>query len=368
MNSTNSFRNLYKQLPQKTREVLAFENFDMFIREIKEVNRLSESQIYTLIRLTVQVIVGTEKNENFPNRVKEMLQVEQNVANIISSEIESKITHNIENIHQQIQHILGEDTEEASNDSLVQEVREAKKYLENNDFIEIFKGAKLPKGTTGLLALLKRAPQHVQKSLTSPEWLKRIKELGLKYSLQETQITELILESLLVISEALPEEDFEENIKSEVDVSQILAQQLGEEINERVFKWFKQEQELVVKNAEEGSAHENTLDIPPPNLPSEDLAEEAPVLWTKQEPLAQLQETTHTILEEQVTPPTPPQHQETYSFKADITPKPEPDTVITPPTPRTSFIENKLSQPVKPASPVAPPQSYVSDPYREPLE
>lgn len=222
--------------------------------------------------------------------------------------------------------------------------------------------------TQALKESLKDLPSHIREVIIHTPWQEKVDELALKYSLTEEQKSALFTEVLLVLTATTSEENLLENIKNEVGVSNILAEQLTEEIGDRIFSWVQKIYTEKEKMASESTFLENTLDIPPPNLPSEDLAEEAPVLWTKQEPLAQLQETTHTILEEQVTPPTPPQHQETYSFKADITPKPEPDTVITPPTPRTSFIENKLSQPVKPASPVAPPQSYVSDPYREPLE
>lgn len=374
MDSTISFRKLYKQLPQKTREVLAFEGFGEFVEEITKSNNFSREQNDKLIRLTVHVIVGTEDKKYFSEKIKEVLGVSQDTANILSTEIDQKIINNIDNLYQKIRGLEGDG--DISTDDLfnLEEIRRSKNSVKINDLVDNIKGNKLNREISSLIELIKKVPESTRKLLGATEWLRRIKEFSSKYSLTEEQTITLIVEILLVLAEATGSEDLAENIEEEVGVSQILAEQLAEETEERIFKWIKQEPVVKVGDATHTiiTEHANSLDIPPVNLPGE-VIEESSNSWIPNAVPA-TPEKNHSILQDQVNSFFTPA---ATVAKVEMRPEPTvipktsfvPPAIQTPPKPQ-SFITNKLTQPTQPqqAAPIETPKIYTTDPYREPLE
>jgi hypothetical protein len=83
-----------------------------------------------------------------------------------------------------------------------------------------------------------KLPNSVQECVLSDEWNRRYKEISAKYNLSVEQKSSLHLEVLLVVVGTENIEDFTENIETEVGVSGLLAGQLSEEINERLFLWI----------------------------------------------------------------------------------------------------------------------------------
>lgn len=210
---------------------------------------------------------------------------------------------------------------------------------------------------------LEKLPLAVQKSIGSSEWKQKILDIGNKYSLQEDQIENLEVETLLVAIGVESDQEMIENIKRELDISDILAEQLVEDVNQRIYKWIYKQwspEETKIKESIEGpstirleSDPINTLDIPPVNLPGEVIEEEfkvksvpiqdqvkdffAPAVSNMQEPV--------------ITPvvPSNPIHPIELPIEEPVPQKPQ------------SFISQKLSQPTAP-------QKYTADPYREPIE
>ncbi len=347
-----SFRNLYRQLPQKTREVIAFEDFDVFVKEAIDKYNLTENQVDQIIKLTVHVMVGTEKEDSFFNKIQEIVQLDRTVSGPLSTDISSKIIHNIDALHQKIQSITGDiDNEQEGGTGLAKNIRAVKKTVKADELIDILKETKANKEIGDLVSFIKQIPQSVQKRITSSEWLKRVKEIGLKYSLTEEQILSLIFETLFILSTVESEEDLAENIEGELVVSNILAEQLAEEIKERVITWVNK-----LNSNDSTSETANSLDIPPANLPGEVIEEEFGVVKS-----VPLQDQVKDFF-------APAQAQSTESVVA-FQMKPEPVIVSTPPPPM-SFIANKLTQPTRPESttPVEIPKIYTADPYREPIE
>lgn len=195
----------------------------------------------------------------------------------------------------------------------------------------------------------KTLSDDVKNIISSSEWLKRVREIGQKYSLTEEQINSLGYEILFTFLELQSPDLLNETIEEELDISSILAEQIVEEVEERIFAWAMKK----IEPKEVGSA--NTLDIPPPNLPGEVIGEEGGE-------------------NDFIVKPTPIQDQVKDFFTPKATEEPvvaaAPSSLIRPietpieePTPQRpqSFISQKLSQPTAP-------QKYTADPYREPLE
>lgn len=202
---------------------------------------------------------------------------------------------------------------------------------------------------------LKDLPSHIREVVTHAPWQDRIEELALKYSLTEEQKSALFTEVLLVLTATTSEEELAESIENELGVSSILAEQLTEEIGERIFLWIQKLYTEKENATAKSISSENTLDIPPANLPGEVIEDFGVV---KSVPL-----------QDQVKDFFAPAQAQSTEPAAPVQMKPEPVVVSTPPPPM-SFIANKLTQPTRPESttPVEIPKIYSADPYREPIE
>lgn len=175
----------------------------------------------------------------------------------------------------------------------------------------------------------------VKHIIASSEWMKRVKEIGQKYLLTDTQIDALGYEVLFVFLNIQEAELLNETIEEELEISTILAEQIRDEIEERIFLWAVKK--IKQKNSQPDIT--NSLDIPPPNLPGEIIEEESV-----------------------------PTEKNTFTFKTipeQLTIQPNQET----PPQKPSFISQKLSQPIHPTTPNPDiPKTYTIDPYREPLD
>lgn len=205
-------------------------------------------------------------------------------------------------------------------------------------------------------ASFQNLPSHIRDVISHAAWKPRIEELALKYSLTEEQKNALTTEVLLILVAIVPEDELAENIKNELAVSSILAEQLSEEIGERIFSWIQKlytekEKSLLTQNT--SHSQENTLDIPPPNLPGEVIEEEENEFVAKPTPIQDQVKDFFAPKEVEV----PVVAAAPSSFIRPI------ETPLEEPAPQKpqSFISQKLSQPTAP-------QKYTADPYREPIE
>ncbi|MHB1316599.1 MAG: hypothetical protein ACYCZW_01945 [Minisyncoccota bacterium] len=229
-------------------------------------------------------------------------------------------------------------------------------------------------------------PLEIRELIKHSSWESKLREISLKYSLTENQTDTLSFEVLLVLLAISSEEDLSENIKTELGVSGILAEQLTEEINQRIFSWIEKQY------SEKENKHINSLDIPPVNLPGE-VVEDIPESMTEyteknneiieekyiapentNDTIENLQTPEPVLLRDEVTDFFAPT--QTVQEKPQINiPSLETQTVpenLVPPIKQTapSFISNKLTQSTNPQINTNQqiPKKYNVDPYREPIE
>ncbi len=199
----------------------------------------------------------------------------------------------------------------------------------------------------------KALPYDIKSIIGSSEWLKRVKEIAQKYSLSEDQINSLGYEILFTFLNLQSPDLLTETIREELDISNILAEQITQEIEERIFSWAMKK----ITPKEPGVT--NTLDIPPSNLPGEVIGDEESASIPSPEPLfakTQQRPLRDTVADFFAKPET------TEAPLVEPTPAPKPE-----PTTPPSFISKKLSQPSTAPTQPRTPQSYTVDPYREPL-
>ncbi len=212
----------------------------------------------------------------------------------------------------------------------------------------------------------KTLSDDVKSIIGSSEWLKRVQEIGQKYSLTVEQIDSLGYEILFTFLNLQSPDLLNETIEEELDISSILAEQIVEEIEERIFAWAMKK----IEQKQTPEIKENTLDIPPPNLPGEIIEEfikeKVPVVVSTTPTATLLRDEVKDFFaqptqQENLTPQeTPVPQQSTFT--------PPMEQPFVPQSPR-SFITQKLTQPSTLSTPpVDTPKTYSVDPYREPIE
>src|SRR5579872_3480313 len=93
-------------------------------------------------------------------------------------------------------------------------------------------------GTQELKSYINNLMPAVKTAVLSSEWHRRANEIGVKYSLTPEQENSLEYEILFVLIGMEPEEDLVTNIQNAVGVSKILATQIADEVNGRIFQYI----------------------------------------------------------------------------------------------------------------------------------
>lgn len=226
-------------------------------------------------------------------------------------------------------------------------------------------------------------PQKTKDVVLDDFWQKRTKEIAVKYSLSEEQSTTLQNLVLFVIIGVENPGDLEESLKNELGVSELLAEQIGNDLDVRVFG-------ALVKNLgnkEEGSNNNQKITntkvesgfghlMPPQPNGALNIENEIPEVRPETVPMVEKGEMAH-----DVPPPAP--------VKTEIRPEAQ-NEMTNDKFPMTNQIQNQNDKAVtetvkppepapqqptpvpKPSAPQEPPtppvKKYAVDPYREPLE
>lgn len=222
--------------------------------------------------------------------------------------------------------------------------------------------------TQEIASYLERLPSHVRDIVSRASWESKVADIGQKYSLTDTQVVDIGYEVLFVLVGMEPEADLSENIEIELAVSKTLADQVADEIKNRIInplikqieqKEFELSSQPLNDVPATNSEPVNVLDIPPINLPSEVIEDKVET----QQPINsfQTQNTTYekpqTLLRDEVS-----------NF---FTAQEKNSGLVAPPlqTPKPSFIADKLTQITQTKTlNTEIPRIYTTDPYREPIE
>jgi hypothetical protein len=188
-----------------------------------------------------------------------------------------------------------------------------------------------------------KLPKHIRDFIFDGEWEGRTKEVAGKYSLNEKQ-SEDLADNVLMVLMGIDEPDvFYKSITSDLSVSNIIAEQIMDDLEKRVFEYALKEIEPKIKDGRRQDASATTNVIPeirPQMTPAIEKGE-----------VAHTTPSTISVPRYAVPENLPTEHEAAPTNNQNMPPK-----VPEPPKP----IERK---PVEPA-----PQKYSADPYREPLE
>lgn len=220
-------------------------------------------------------------------------------------------------------------------------------------------------------------PQTVKNIILEDFWSKRTEEIGVKYSLSEKQLMVLQNLVLFVIIGVENPNTLGESIKNELGISELLAEQIKNDLEVRVFDYIIktiQNQEKKGESIEKGEGDdlpEVRPEITPLVEPQEKVrVRPVPVGFTdaSPKPIPKPQMPVPELVQRPISVPrytAVPMEEERNSSQEIVvsskeTPKPNEVTSSQPASaPQTSTTPQPVPEPVK---------KYAVDPYREPLE
>jgi hypothetical protein len=367
--NTQQTRQLYINLPKKIKVVISSPELTEKINKLTDGINLTSDQ-KKIIHLHINNTIMRVEQERTLISVLLSIGITENLAKNISDSIEKNILNNIDNLYQEI--IDASKKEDIENGVIdfdeneeydVEEEAVSKPQIPRGldkispiaEWSEVFfntphihplderekeilfkkvldvsgnkRGMRSELETSEVNPYLIHLPEYVRDTMYAGVWLDKTREIAQKYSLTESQAELCIKQVLYVLIGLLDGQHMIDTFVSDLDVSIILGTQIIEDIEKRIFNVLLEQKDKVYVPKKTPLVH--PLDIPPLNLPSEELD----VL---------------PIAEPTKTPP-----------------------IVTPP----SFVSVKLTQPTtaetnkllerKDIPNIKP---YTSDPYREPLE
>ena len=251
---------------------------------------------------------------------------------------------------------------------------------------------------------LKTLPKSIQDVVFDGVWEDRADEIAKKYSLNEAQTDSLINNVLFILIGLENPDNFLDTIITELNISRLLAEQITEDLEVRVFEYTVKSIENKEKRTVAESPRQNPAPSPAPEpisiKPTLVVENDIPEIRPEILPMVEPEEKVHIVepptntnrvwqrrinLIEPEQKPAPvevkpvqnntqPLPQPPVFVPRDSTNSPEPvqKPVSVPRYTGESMITettNKPAEPTKPPEPVPPiVKNYVVDPYREPIE
>jgi hypothetical protein len=112
---------------------------------------------------------------------------------------------------------------------------------------------------------IKNLPKSIQDVVFESEWEKRTIEIGKKYSLSDVQIDNLADDVLLVLIGTEKAEELQNNIMNDLEISNIISEQITNELGVRVFEYAIKI--LEGKSKPQATTQPKVPEIKPQNLP-----------------------------------------------------------------------------------------------------
>mgnify|MGYP001558542482 CR=1 FL=1 len=101
---------------------------------------------------------------------------------------------------------------------------------------------------------LMELPKEWQDAISAVDWIKLTEEIGKRFSLNETEINDFQLETLLVLIGVTDPEFFTINVENQVDITKDKAVSLA---NEAVLKIFTPLNNIFIENIKKSDKHKN---------------------------------------------------------------------------------------------------------------
>ncbi len=328
MYTKKQISDVYKNLPQKMREIMASIELGYVINNILKTYSLTKKQSDEVGQLITYILLGIENKNELTKKIQEKLLVDHSTASKITKDVEDKILNNLDGLYQLIQKNI--------------EAEDRARGIFDEDIVT----------------------EKPEKILVNKVSDNKIQDIANKYSL-DTARTE-ILNKIISTSTTLEiENNLRKEIVDKIGVSELLAEQIVGDLKNKAVK------NLNTTKVQPEKTISRVLELAPKNLPMVEVGEVA-----HNNPKPEVSIATQVQNIPKYTPPTPsvprvspeppiqlkPKPTQVYQPITQMPPAPVIKPVSLPQTPREPTTPKQMPVQEK------PPQKYIVDPYREPLE
>lgn len=289
---SNTIKEYFSKLPEYIQDTIISDTWNKKIADIVKRYSLTQSQSVSLQYEITFVVVGMESGGDLVSNIKNELNVSQLIAEQISKDIEKDLLSWLDNVQEantKQEPVKVEDKEPIKIDLKSRILELGKKVINTNsinskaekqNIAQKIKDSLKSGNKSELSVFEKTLSKPVLDLVFDPAWKNRTEEIAKKYSLDPTQTDTLINNVLFVLIGTDKPEDFLKLMTSELGISRLLADQIIEDLEMRVFDYAiktieksEQKQEVRSKNLEV----EKEIVTPKQNLVIENKPEKAKV-------------------------------------------------------------------------------------------
>lgn len=214
---------------------------------------------------------------------------------------------------------------------------------------------------------IKNLPEAVQDIVFDYVWEERTVEIGKKYGLKDDQVDQLANIVVLVLIGIEKPETFLQTVMADLGISNLLAEQILTDLENRVFDYALKE---IESSNQQRPATAKVLEVKPDNLPAIEIGEVAHdtppgprVTPLEQKPLTSVQKPTYGVPKFGMGQVEPKVQVINMNQNKPVSPtvpesKPQGNVLNVPPE-----MQKKMGE-----TPKMPTTKYDSDPYREPIK
>lgn len=203
----------YQKLPEETKVLFASMSWMEALKEIDTKYGLNDEQVKTLGTETTLLLLGIINLEDYEKTLRNEIKLENNKIEDVIREINEKI---LKDIVPQLYETFNKNTSE-----LIKE-----KYGENFD------------------ERLSNLPENIKKAINDSNYQSFIYEIGNKYSLNIDQLGILEDITIKVMVGTIKGDQYENEIKSKINIPENSIKEMIVELNENIFKNIKE----ILKN------------------------------------------------------------------------------------------------------------------------
>lgn len=348
-----------EKAPEEIKKLMFSPELGEKLLEIVTINGIEEEEPYLqIVDEVVYVMLGLKEGSSFIDSLVQ-IGINKDSAITISNGINQELFSKLDNIRK------GEEYKPTPTTLDYSENQSGKGATTNDESELLIKrvfGMIRDKSRENPPEEIANLPETKQNFILGGAWKERVEEIAKKYSLSQVQTDLLTNNVLFVLMDISNKDDLMKTITTTLNISHLLAEQIVEDLEARVFERVTKNTEDKEKKVEEIQKPEVVVSNPVQNL-SEKIEKDIPEVRPETLPMIEKGEEAHDTA--------PPIKTETKPVAEVKPPEGAKEQVLVtqtapaiPPPPAQN-----TSQPANPPQPVPPPpKEYVVDPYREPLE
>lgn len=281
---TSIIQEYFSKLPEYIQDSIISDVWNKKIADIVKRYSLTQSQSVSLQYEITFVVVGMESGGDLVSNIKNELGVSLLLAEQISKDIEKELLSWLDNVQEantKKEPVKVKDKEPVKIDLKSRILEFGRKILTTNpislankeekqNFALKTKNYLISGNKNELPELVKKIAPMVQDLVLDISWKNRTEEIAKKYSLNPIQTDTLTNNVLFVLVGTDKPEDFLKLVTSELGISRLLADQIIEDLEMRVFEYSlktidkaTEKQELISKNLEEDTQKQEAKPILP---------------------------------------------------------------------------------------------------------